>query len=170
VDGPIRAGQTDVRIGEAPPSVRPASARVLQFLGANAGKTRLVYRGKNTNVFELSSVRPYFDSAECKVTPITRDEVRAECPHAGHHLVRLELAMSGWRAFVGEQEVGIQKVDDIFQEINLPEGVSTLRFVYAPTGVRPAVWISTGTLVVIFAGLAWCSFSAAELSSRLQRE
>jgi hypothetical protein len=123
----------------------------------NTGKTRLVYRGKNTDVFELSSVRPYFDSAECKVMPMTRDEVRAECPRAAH-LVRLELAMSGWRAFVGEQEVGIQKVEDIFQEISLPEGVSTVRFVYAPTGVRPAVWISTGTLVAILAGLAWCSF------------
>jgi hypothetical protein len=155
--GPLGAGQPDISIRADLPSVRPASAPVLQFLGANAGKTRLVYRGKNTNVFELSSVRPYFDSAECELMPMTRDEVRAECPRAAH-LVRLELAMSGWRAFVGTEEVGIRKVDDIFQEINLPEGVSTVRFVYAPTGVRPAVWISTGTLLAIFAGLAWCSF------------
>lgn len=102
-------------------------------------------------------MRPYFDAAECKVTPVTRDEARAECPRAAN-LVRLEVAMPGWRAFVGNEEVGIRKVDDIFQEINLPEGVSTVRFVYAPTGVRPAVWISTGTLLAIFAGLVWCSF------------
>ncbi len=130
---------------------------MLQFLGANAGKSRLVYRGKNINVFELSGVRPYFDSAECKLTPMTRDKVRAECPRASH-LVRLELATSGWRAFVGKQEVSIRKVDDIFQEIDLSEGLSTVHFVYAPTGVRPAVWISIGVLLAVFAGLAWFSF------------
>jgi hypothetical protein len=166
--GPLGAGQADVRIYGGPPPVRPASAPVLQFLGANAGKSQLVYRGKNTNVFELSGVRPYFDSAECKVTPMTRDEIRAECPRAGR-LIRLELAMPGWRAFVGKQEVSIRRVDDIFQEIDLPEGESTVQFVYAPTGVRPAVWISAGTLLAIFAGLAWCSFPRRERSSSLQR-
>jgi hypothetical protein len=155
--GPLGAAQVDVRIHEGPPSVRPESAPVLQLLGANAGKSRLVYRGKNTNVFELSGVRPYFDSEECKLTPVTRDEVRAECPRAGR-LVRLELAMSGWRAFVGKQEVSVRKTDDIFQDIDLPEGVSTVHFVYAPPGVRPAVWISTGALVAIPLGLGWFSF------------
>jgi hypothetical protein len=155
--GPLGAGRADVRIYGGPPLVRPAWAPVLQFLGAN--KSRLVYRGRNTNVFELPGVRPYFDSAECKMTPATRDEIRAECPRAGR-LVRLELAMPGWRAFVGKQEVGVRKVDDIFQEIDLPEGVSTVHFVYAPTGVRSAVWISIGALLAIFAGLAWFSFAS----------
>jgi hypothetical protein len=165
--GPLGAGQADVRISRGPPSVEPAFAPVLQFLSANAGKSRLVYRGKNTNVFELSGVRPYFDSAECKMTPTTRDEIRAECSRAGR-LVRLELAMPGWKAFVGKQEVGIRKVDDIFQEIDLPEGLSTVQFVYAPRGVRSAVWISAGTLLAIIAGLAWCSFPRRERLPSLQ--
>lgn len=155
---PVGAGQTDVQIHGGPLTLRPAFAPVLEFLGANASKSRLVYRGKNTNVFELSGVRPYFDSAECKLTPLTRDNVRAECPHTDH-LVRLELAMSGWSAFVGKQEVSIRRVDDIFQEIALPEGDSIIHFVYAPTGVRPAVWVSAGALLMIFAGLAWCRLS-----------
>jgi len=155
--GPLGAGEADVRIPEGPPSLRFASIPVLQFLGANFGKSRLVYRGKNINVFELLGVRPYFDSAECKLTPMTRDKIRAECPRPDH-LVRLELAMPGWRAFVGEQEVSVRKVDEIFQEVDLPEGISTVHFVYAPTGVRPAVWISTGTLLAILAGFAWFSF------------
>jgi len=75
--------------------------------------------------------------------------------------------MPGWRAFVGKREVSVRKVGDIFQEIDLPEGVSTVHFVYAPTGVRPAVWISTGTLVAIFAGLLWFSF-LHERSASLQ--
>jgi hypothetical protein len=154
--GPLGAGQADVQIYRGPPSVRPTSAPVLQFLSANAGESRLVYRGKNTNVFELAGTRPYFDSAECKVTPMTRDEIRAECSRAGR-LVRLELAMPGWRAFVGKREVDLRKVDDIFQEIDLPQGISTVQFVYAPTGVRSAVWISAGTLLAMLAGLAWCS-------------
>jgi hypothetical protein len=154
--GPLGAGQADVRIHEGLPSLRPAFVPVLQVLGANAGKSPLVYRGKNTKVFELSGVRPYFDSAECKLTPMTRDKVSAECPRAGH-LVRLELGMPGWRAFVDKQKVGVRMIDDIFQEIDLPEGVSTVRFVYGPPGVRPAVWISAGTLIAIFAGLAWFS-------------
>ncbi len=154
--GPLDAGQA-VRISGGPPSFEPASAPLLQFLSANAGKSRLVYRGKNTDVFELPGVRPYVDSAECKVTPMTRDEIRAECPRAGR-LVRLELAMPGWKALVGKQEVNIRTVDEIFQEIDLPDGESSVHFVYAPTGVRLAVWISVGTLLAIFAGLAWCSF------------
>ena len=155
--GPLGAGQADVQIDEGPPSLSPGSAPVLQFLGANAAKSRLVYRGENTNVFELSGVRPYFDSAECKVTPMTRYKVKADCPGADR-LVRLELAMPGWKAFVGKQEVGVRTVDDVFQEIDLPEGVSTVQFVYAPKGVRLAVWISAGTLLAICASLAWLSW------------
>jgi hypothetical protein len=164
--GPLGAGQADVQIYRGPPSVRPTSAPVLQFLSANAGESRLVYRGKNTNVFELAGTRPYFDSAECKVTPMTRDEIRAECSRAGR-LVRLELAMPGWRAFVGKREVDLRKVDDIFQEIDLPQGISTVQFVYAPTGVRSAVWISAGTLLAMLAGLAWCSLPWRQRSSSL---
>lgn len=135
--------------------MRPASAPVLQFLG---GKSRLVYRGQKTNVFELAGVRPYFESAACKLTPVTRETVRAECPRPGD-LVRLELAMTGWRAFVGRQEVAVRTVDDIFQEIDLPEGVSTVRFIYALTGVRPAVWISAGSLLATCGALAGSSLS-----------
>ena len=155
--GPLGAGQAGVQIDEGPPALSPGSAPVLQFLGANAGKSWLVYRGKNTNVFELPDVRPYFDSTECKVTPLARDEIRAECPRPGR-LVRLELAMPGWKAFVGKQEVGVRTVDDVFQEIDLPEGVSTVQFVYAPKGVRLAVWISAGTLLATCASLAWLSW------------
>ena len=147
--GPLAVKQAVVQIVEGPPSLRPASAPVLQFLGS---KSRLVYRGKNTNVFQLSGVRPYFNSVECKLTPMTHDKVVAKCPSTGH-LVRLELAMPGWRAFVAEREVSVRTVDHIFQEIDLPKGVSTVDFVYAPTGVRPAIGISIGTLVAILTAL-----------------
>lgn len=147
--GAMADQQIDFGASSDAPALRPRSAPFLAFVEAGGSAARRVYGGKTMNVYELQNVRPYFDSAECKLTPMTRNKVKADCPQPAR-MTRLELAMSGWEAFVNDTKTNIRIVDQAFQEVDLPEGSSVVKFSYDPTAVRPALWVSAGALLFVF--------------------
>lgn len=103
----------------------------------------------NMRIYELSNPRPYFDAPACSLEAATRGELRANCPQRAT-LTRLELYMPGWRAFVNGQEATISQVDEIFQQINLPAGSSTVQFVFRPPHIEWAfVAFAIGLLLML---------------------
>jgi hypothetical protein len=150
---PLAESSPDISVQHAKSTVRPRYAPVLALINAAADKTRLVYSGKNFSVFELSGVRPYFESPDCALAPVTREEVRVDCPRASR-LTRLELALPGWEAQVNGTEAEIRKVDDAFQEVDLPAGSSLVRFDYCPAGLKRSLWLAGAVLIFILAVFA----------------
>ncbi|WP_454874850.1 hypothetical protein [Paraburkholderia xenovorans] len=103
----------------------------------------------NMRIYELSNPRPYFDAPACSLEAATRGELRANCPQRAT-LTRLELYMPGWRAFVNGQEATISQVDEIFQQINLPAGSSSVQFVFRPPHIEWAfVAFAIGLLMML---------------------
>lgn len=144
----LAEGQADIRVHHDGSPPRPGFAPIVEFVDSTAYRTRFAYRGKNFNVYELQGVRPYFDAPDCELTPISRDEVRADCPRSAR-LVRLELAMPGWAAVVDGNGAEIRTIDGAFQEIDLPMGLSLVRFVYMPAGMRASLWIAGAILILV---------------------
>jgi len=134
--------------------LRPGTAPSIEFRDAISDKVHLAYKGINFNLYELPDVSPYFEAEGCTLTATSRDEVRASCADPSR-LARLELAMPGWRAYVNDTEVKIERVKEIFQQVALPKGDSTVRFVFMPTGMRLATLVALGTLLAVLSVLGY---------------
>jgi len=133
---------------------QPGMVPRIEFRDSISDKVRLVHKGINFNLYELPDVKPYFEAEGCTLTATSRDEIKASCA-APSRLMRLELAMPGWWAYVNDTEVQIGKAKEIFQEVALPKGDSTVRFVFMPTGMKLAIGVSLCTLVAVLCVLGY---------------
>jgi len=138
--------------------LRPGTVPLVEFYDSISDEARLAYKGINFNLYELSGVEPYFEAEGCSLTATSRDAVKASCA-APSRLTRLELAMPGWRAYVDDTEVKIERVKEVFQEVALPKGDSTVRFVFMPVGMRLAIIIASCTLAGVLFALGYALFA-----------
>ena len=101
------------------------------------GGPRRVQRGDVLDIWALPGAAPYWQAA-CRLEQQERDSVTARCD-APSRLTRLALAYPGWRASVDGAAVPVATVSEVLQRIDLPAGVSHVRFVYRPPGGRLAL-------------------------------
>ncbi len=104
-----------------------------------------VYSDEVMTIYELPDPAPYVKADGCKLDVRSRTDIAADCA-AAVTLVRLEMYMDGWRAEVNGKPVTIERYDEIFQQIELPEGQTEVHFTFVP----PYMQIG----VVLF-GLGW---------------
>ena len=138
----------DIRVQTDGEGFRPGTVPSIEFRDQLSDKVRLVYKGVNFNLYELPGVKPYFEAEGCSLTAVSHDEVKASCADPSH-LTRLELAMPGWKAYVNDTKVKIENIKEAFQQIALPKGDSTVRFVFMPTGMRLALIVASCTLAAV---------------------
>jgi hypothetical protein len=122
---------------------------------------RLVLQTRTSAVFELPDFRPYASAPGCRVEAQSHERMTADCERPAR-LSRLEVLMNGWTARVNGVAAPVTPLEDTFQAVDLPAGRSVIEFVYAPAGVRPALWLAAATLL----GLAVMTIAARRGTDR----
>ncbi|MGH6980455.1 MAG: hypothetical protein ACREFC_04545 [Stellaceae bacterium] len=92
---------------------------------------KLVFGDQTVKIYELTGWRPYFSAGGCRLDVVSRATVSADCPAAAY-LTRLELYLPGWRSWVNGTETPVVRVDQLFQQIALPAGHSTVEYRFRP--------------------------------------
>jgi hypothetical protein len=179
--------EEQVARGKALPSALPAYARAgVKFLMVGAGfgivpaaetapgaapqvstggyGDRRVHQDKIATVIELPDVRDYLTAGSCKLDVNSRDELTADCPEPSQ-LIRLELFMEGWEASVNGVAKPIDAVEDAFQGVGLPAGISHVRFLYWPKYLGASLAAAAASLALVLIGFA-ISVRAAISASR----
>ncbi|MGH3733757.1 MAG: hypothetical protein ACRDVC_10390 [Acidimicrobiales bacterium] len=94
------------------------------------------------SIYELPHPRAFFStpSSSCTVSSTADNKATLDCPSATT-LLRSELSMKGWKAFVNGQEVPITTVHHVYQEVSVPAGTSTVTYTFSPAHERDALII-----------------------------
>jgi len=117
----------------------------------------LVYHSNEMKIYELFEHTPYFTGNECELTPVSRDEVEVRCQKPAT-IVRLESFTPNWKATINGQSAAIRMHDGLFQSVDVPAGVSTVKFTYrCPHGVwvMPLFWLGALGFAVAGASELW---------------
>jgi hypothetical protein len=90
------------------------------------------------DIFALPRTAAYYQSPpDCVLTPQSRDIVMADCQKPAT-LTRQELYMPGWSASVNGMEKQVKPDQNIFQKVGVPQGKSTVKFIYNPPHIMAA--------------------------------
>jgi hypothetical protein len=116
----------------------PSSVVLIPGL-VKAGVTQ-VFRDSLATIYELPHPRAFFTTASssCTVSSTGYNEARLNCPKATT-LLRTELSMKGWKAFVNGKSVPITTEHHVYQEISVPAGKSTVTYSFSPPHERDAL-------------------------------
>lgn len=107
-----------------------------------------VYSDRIMTIYQLPHPRPYFDAPQCSLSPQSRTLVLSNCP-ASTVLTRLELYMPGWRVWVNGQRQPLAESGGLFQQVQLPAGLATVRFAFRPPFIGYAyVAFALGLLIL----------------------
>ena len=151
------AASSGVTTRASPAASMPGAAPRIS-IGGNVD--RFVYQDKTVGVIELPDVRDYMSAGSCKLHIASRDDLTADCPEPTR-LVRLELFMQGWEASVDGETKQIDAVEDAFQGVDLPAGVSHVRFVYWPKYFGAALAAAAASLALVLVGFLVAARAAA---------
>ncbi len=105
-----------------------------------------------TRIYQLDGAAPYFAAPGCQLEVRDRTHLSASC-EAPATLVRLEMAMPGWHAWVGDAAVDIVTTGGIFQSVALPAGRSDVVFAFRPPFMRWAYAACVTGAAATLAGL-----------------
>ena len=94
-----------------------------------------VFQDRAIRVYELPGTAAYVSAPGCRLDVRSRTELSASCD-APAALVRLELNMPGWRAWVNGVPARVTTTGEIFQSVSLPVGTSDVRFAFEPPFMR----------------------------------
>lgn len=128
----------------------PGSAGFMQRTRDPDTKLAQVFADDRMRIFEITDPAPYFSAAGCTLSIKDRDTLDARCDKPST-LVRLELAMKGWSARVNGESRRIETTGEIFQSVALPQGESTVRFVFTPPFINWA-WLAFTLGLLVLAG------------------
>jgi hypothetical protein len=103
-------------------------------------------------IYQLDGAAPYFAAPGCQLEVRDRTHLSASC-EAPATLVRLEMAMPGWHAWVGDAAVDIVTTGGIFQSVALPAGRSDVVFAFRPPFMRWAYAACVTGAAATLAGL-----------------
>ncbi len=111
---------------------------------------KLVFSDAKANIYEMPSPRPFLStkSSSCTLTRQNVDRTTVTCPNGASTLVRTELMMPGWKAYVNGKSVTIKTVDGVYQSIKVPQGTSTVTYSFLPPHEKYAVVLAL--LAVLF--------------------
>lgn len=103
------------------------------------------------DIFELPQPEPYYQGpANCLLVPKDRDNFTAECQKPAT-VTRQELYMPGWSASVNGTKQQVSLDQDIFQKVNVPQGKSTVKYIYNPPHIMAAyAAFALGVVAVLF--------------------
>jgi hypothetical protein len=112
--------------------VLPSSTGLLAAL-TKLGVTR-VFKDSSVAIYQMPDPRPFYSatSKSCAVTSSNVASAQVSCTGEGSTIVRTELAMAGWHAFVNGQAVAVRVSDGVYQSITVPAGNSTVTFDFVP--------------------------------------
>jgi hypothetical protein len=128
------------RVGDertGPDSAYPALVPYLSLHTEMASATPpLVYKDRQIEIRELVHSSDYFTTlfGRCRLTPVSRREVSADCA-SPDTLIRRELFFPGWHAKSDEAENPIVSHENLFQAVALSSGHHDLKFDYRPPGI-----------------------------------
>jgi hypothetical protein len=119
-----------------------------------------VWSDLTVTIYSLPDPRPFFstDSSSCTVSSASFTEAKVNCPTSGSTLVRSEQSMKGWTVTVNGHPAPITTVDTVYQQIEVPQGTSTVEFTFLPPHERLAVILGLAALLAL---------SAAALDERI---
>jgi hypothetical protein len=120
----------------------------------NLGVTQ-VFTDSLATIYEMPSPRPFISatSSSCTVTATNDDAASVSCPNGGSKLIRTELSMAGWKAYVNGKSVTIKTVDGVYQSVKVPEGTSTVTYTFLPPHEKYAILL--GLLAALFLLATW---------------
>ncbi len=114
-----------------------------------------VYKDNLAEIFELPSPRPFFSttSSACALGSSGVNVAKVVCSGAGTTLIRTELDMAGWTAYVNGKSVPITVSDGVYQAVSLPAGTSIVTYNFLPPHEKYAV--IAGLLAALFLAGTW---------------
>jgi hypothetical protein len=116
-----------------------------------------VYHSNVMRIYELPKFTPYFNGRDCSVHATSREEVEVRCLKPTT-VVRLESFTPYWKASINGQPTEVRMYDGLFQSVEVPAGMSTVRFTYeCPHGgwTVPMFWLGALGFVAVGAGEFW---------------
>lgn len=119
-----------------------------QIGAANKSALKQVYADDTMYIYELSGYRQYFTAPNCTLDIADRNDVQASCSKPGT-LTRLELQMPGWHAHVDGHSTSITQVDELFQQVPLPQGTSQITFAFRPPYIAWAFALAVLGFVIL---------------------
>jgi hypothetical protein len=117
-----------------------------------------VFKDSLAEIFEMPNPRPFFSvkSATCEVGSDGTSDVnvaKVVCTGGGTTLIRTELEMAGWKAFVNGKPVPITVSDGVYQAVSVPSGTSIVTYSFLPPHEKYAV--IAGLLALFFLIGVW---------------
>ncbi len=117
-------------------------------LPAMAGQQmQLVAHDAVLDIWALPHPAPYAEAQDCVLKLATWQQMDADCAGPST-LLRRELFYPGWHASVNGHAVPLTMANDIFQQIPLPAGHSSIHFSYLPTHMRAACAVALAALML----------------------
>jgi hypothetical protein len=110
----------------------PSSTGLITAL-TKLGVTR-VFKDSSVAIYEMPDARPFYSAASssCSVTSPDVANAQVSCPSGGTTIVRTELAMAGWHAYVNGRPAAVGVADGVYQSVEVPTGNSTVTFDFVP--------------------------------------
>ena len=117
---------------------------------------RRVFKDSLASIYQMPAPRSFYSTSanSCAVQSSSVNVANVTCATTGTTLVRTELTMRGWHAFVNGREVPIHASDEAYQSVSVPAGKSTVTFNFSPPHEKYALLV--GLLGILFmAGVWW---------------
>jgi len=106
-------------------------------------------------IYEMPHPRPFFSTSSdsCTITSANPAAATVTCPNGPSTLVRAELQMKGWHAYVNGHEVAISTSSGVYQSISVPAGSSSVTFSFTPPHEKDALLVAL--LAALFLAGSW---------------
>ena len=116
---------------------------------------KLVFSDTIANIYQMPHPRAFLStkSSTCTVTTTNVDTTSVHCPNGSSTLVRTELMMAGWKAYVNGKSVTITTVDGVYQSVKVPQGTSIVTYSFVPPHEKYAVLLAL--LAALFLVAMW---------------
>jgi hypothetical protein len=103
-------------------------------------RLHLVFANPSMDVFAVPHPEPMFSvrGGGCLINAAGVDSVTVDCP-SPHALVRRELIMPGWQATVNGKAESVRSYDHVFEQVELPAGITKVHFTFAPPHIDLAL-------------------------------
>ena len=114
-----------------------------------------VFADAKADIYQMPNPRPFFSTSrsDCSVASTNVNAVNVNCVSAGTTLIRTELAMAGWSAYVNGRAVPITTSHGVYEAITLPKGQSVVTYKFFPPHEKYA--LLAGLLAAIFLVGSW---------------
>jgi hypothetical protein len=105
-----------------------------------------VFEDGLVTIYRMPDPRPFFSTKDnsCTVKALGVNAATVSCPNGGTTLLRTELFMPGWHAYVNGHSVTIKARDGVYQTVKVPSGTSTVTFSFLPPHEKYSILLGLG--------------------------